>query len=102
MTEKNNGVVRDYYDEDKIKLSNTYYIFNGKKEGEYKEYWANEQLNLIRNYKNGNLEGEYKLYREDGQLNLICNYKNGNLEGKYKLYWEDGQLYLICNCKIYH
>ena len=78
MTEKNNGVVREYYDEEKIKLSNTYYIFNGKREGENKSYHydTDEQLGELYNYKNNKREGEYKFYWVDGRLHLILNYKD--------------------------
>ena len=76
-----------------------YFIFNGKKEGEYKQYDNSGKSSVICNYKNGNLEGEYKQYHENGKLCIICNYKNGKKEGEYKTYWPNGQLVRICNYK---
>ena len=35
---------------------------DGKKEGEYKEYWDNGQIALICNYVNGKKEGEDREY----------------------------------------
>ena len=76
-----------------------YFIFNGKKEGEYKEYYSNGLLDIICNYKNDKREGEYKSYYNNKQLYKICNYKNGDLEGEHKKYWANGRLYGIYNCK---
>ncbi len=76
MTEKNNGIIRKYYDEEKIKLSNTYYIFNGKREGENKLYYTDGKPYIECNYKDDILEGEYKIYYETGQLPFICKFNN--------------------------
>ena len=61
-------VVRRYYDKEKTKLYEEYYEVNGKKEGEYKQYWDNERLYNICNYIDGKINGEYKLYNENGQF----------------------------------
>ena len=62
MTEKNNGIIQEYYDLTKAKICYEFFIFNGKKEGEYKSYYENGQLYSICNYKNGKYEGEYTQY----------------------------------------
>ncbi|MAD11452.1 MAG: hypothetical protein CMC04_01855 [Flavobacteriaceae bacterium] len=66
---------------------------DGKREGEYLEYYENGQLRFKRNYKDGKLEGEYLIYYESGQLKKKNNYKNGKRDGENIHYWENGQLY---------
>ncbi len=83
MSEQKNGVIRKYYNYKEIKLWREYFEFNGKIEGEYKEYYDNGQLSLIFNYKNQKTEGKYTLYYSNGQLKKICNYKN-NIKIRYK------------------
>ena len=44
-------IVRNYYEIGELKEE--YFIFNGKKEGEYKSYYYNGQLWEVCNYING-------------------------------------------------
>ncbi len=46
---------------------------------------------------NNEREGEYKSYHENGQLEIICNYKNDKKEGGYKEYYENCKLREIHN-----
>ena len=73
-------VVRTYYDKEQTKLDEEYYEINGKKEGEYKEYYMNGNLKVICNYINNKLNGKYKLYHYNGYLDLICNYVDGKIQ----------------------
>ena len=62
-----------------------YYTYYTKpKNGEYKLWYDNGQLNIECVYKDGKLEGEYKSWHYFGQLNVECVYKDGKLEGDYK------------------
>ncbi len=99
MTEKKNGIIQEYFDLTKAKIYYEFFIFNGKKEGEYKYYYKNGQLASIYNYKNDNLEGERKTHYDNGQLYVVSNYVNNHKEGKYKRYSDNGQLKTICNYK---
>ena len=74
-------VVRTYYDHEQTKLKEEYYEINGKKEGIYKEYYNNGQLNVVCNYIDDKLNGEYKIYLCDGQLYEICNYIDNKANG---------------------
>ncbi|RXZ67942.1 hypothetical protein EPT53_10355, partial [Fusobacterium necrophorum] len=38
------------------------------REGVYKSYYANGQLEIIKNYKNGNLHGSYETFYNDGKI----------------------------------
>lgn len=92
MTKRRNCVIKIYVDIAKIDLYCEYYIFNGKMEGNYKEYYKNKQLFTICNYINGKKEGLCKKYYDNEQLYSECNYKNNKLFGKYKEYHENGEL----------
>ena len=67
-------------------------IINGKREGEWLEYWGNGQLYSQRTYKDGKYEGEYFSYYESGQLNINVNYTDGKKDGELLDYYESGQL----------
>jgi antitoxin component YwqK of YwqJK toxin-antitoxin module len=77
-----------------IKIFDTeYFIFNGKKEGEYKIYYNTCQKLSKCGYRiDGKLEGEYKEYWGNGKLNKSYNYKNGKKTGIYKEYYPTGKL----------
>ncbi len=83
------GIVRTYYDNQKTKLKEEYFEVNGKKEGEYKEYYENGQLLRICNYINEKKEGPYREYHINGALRIFCNYVNNMIKGEYKEYYMD-------------
>ncbi len=99
MTEKKNGIIKIYYRTTEIKSQIKYFIFNGKREGEYKEYHENGQLKKICNYSNDKKEGKYKQYYKNGKIYIICNYKNAKIEGIYKECYENIEIEIICNFK---
>ena len=68
-------------------------IKDGKKEGEWVEYWGNGQLMSKVSYKNGKEEGEWVGYHRNGQLSSKGSYKNGLWEGDWVEYYGDGTLY---------
>jgi antitoxin component YwqK of YwqJK toxin-antitoxin module len=83
-------------------LRSEFLIINNKREGVYKEYHDNGQLNIICNCVNGK-KGQYKQYFENGQLYMICNYVDDEYCGEFKEYSEDGQLieiYKLVNGEI--
>ena len=47
------GVIRTYHDEEKTQLKEEYFIFKYKKEGIYRRYWENGQLEEEVNYIDG-------------------------------------------------
>ena len=51
-------VVRTYHDDEKTKLREEYYEINGKKEGLYKKYYYNGQLEVICNYTDDKINGK--------------------------------------------
>ena len=51
-----------------------------KKEGLYKTYHKNGQLESEGNYVDGRMDGLWKFYHENGQLKLEGNFNDGELK----------------------
>ena len=75
-------LVREYYPYEQC-LKSEYFIVNGKKEGEYKEYYHSM------NYP---IDNETVI----GGLFIKCNYSNDKIEGEYCKYFDEGNLLIIC------
>ena len=78
-----------------IILSISLFLFScgdGIKNGEYKTYYDNGNIETVVNYKNDKLNGESKSYYENGQIKGEINYKGGKKDGISKSYSENGQL----------
>jgi antitoxin component YwqK of YwqJK toxin-antitoxin module len=71
------GVDRTYYDTEKTQLKSEVFIYNGKKEGVYKEYYEDGELLSEVNYINGKKNGIYNSYYDNGQLSSEINYIDG-------------------------
>ncbi len=92
-----------------------YYLYDGKREGEFvskhlggsiKErmfYWRGvphgeckifyiDTLHLHCSYNRGMLEGPYIVYHENGQIERSCIYANDYVANNHKVYNEDGSL----------
>lgn len=92
----NTGVIREYYNEDETRLKAEYFEINGIKEGEYKEYHIDGELQYICNYHYGIKEGECReYYYFDKQLYRISHYINNQRQGECREYWENGQIRYI-------
>ncbi len=77
-----------------IKTKTKHYFVdeNGNKQGEYKDYYYNDQLYVHTFYLNGKLHGEYKDYHNNGQLSVHSFYQNSKLHGECKSYHQNGKL----------
>ena len=89
------GVIRTYHDEEKTQLKEEYFISDNKKEGIYKSYHNNGQLNVEVNYIDGKMNEIYKSYHYNGQLNVEVNYIDDKRNGIFKSYYNNGQLCLM-------
>ena len=78
----------NYGDKSKKKLN----IINGKRNGEYTEYYPNGQLKITANYNNGDLNGAFSEYYPNGQLKITTDYSNGELDGLFIEFFENGML----------
>ncbi len=71
------------------------YYKEGKEEGEFKEWYYTGQLSSQKYYKKGKFEGEYKSWWwTNGQSCVQCYYKEGVIEGEYKSWYSNGQLWV--------
>lgn len=65
---------------------------NGVKEGPYKAYFVNGNLQMEVNYKNNQLDGIARFYYASGKLAEERAKKDGKDDGAWKLYDENGNL----------
>lgn len=86
------GKVKMYFKdhEGKVKIQRVY--DNGKKTGNYKEYYSNGQL-FIKGYTvNNKFENEFTSYYKNGELKTQGNTSEGTRTGKWKSYYPNGEL----------
>ena len=69
---------------------------HGVRQGDFKSYHENGQLEEKCTYKDGKLDGLEEWYYPNGQLMTKCTYKDGKLDGQYETYYPDGQLEEKC------
>ncbi|MDR2868109.1 MAG: hypothetical protein LBV46_01020 [Bacteroidales bacterium] len=58
------------------------------------DYYDNGQKYVEGNYKAGLRDGEWKSYFKDGQIQSEVVYQNGEKEGNYTVYHENGKPYI--------
>lgn len=78
------GKVSSKLENGQIIISGSYK--NGKKDGEWLEYFNNGQLKKKENYSSGNYDGKFESYNKDGSPVILTNYSNGKLNNNYKEY----------------
>lgn len=101
--DKNTGLynVRDYHPNGQIQMEGTYSSFDKKvkeslwcnyksntKEGEFKKWYKNGQLESKTNYRKGLRHGLHEYWYSNGKRESIQNYLNGMEEGK-TIWWND-------------
>jgi antitoxin component YwqK of YwqJK toxin-antitoxin module len=69
---------------------------SGKKQGEYKTWYSNGQLDIHCYYVDGILHGEYKWWYENGQPWVHCFYVDGKRHGEFKAWHSNGQQWEHC------
>lgn len=93
--------VRDYYENGQIQMQASYSAFDrnmkenswcnyrtNTKEGLYKKWFRNGQLEFTGSYKNGLQDGLCTSWYKNGQKECDKNWKNGQLDGNC-LYWNE-------------
>jgi antitoxin component YwqK of YwqJK toxin-antitoxin module len=63
-----------------------------KRNGTYREYFADGKLSVVENYRSGILSGTRKIYYSTGHLQREEHYDNGKMEGIQRDYSRSGQL----------
>ena len=75
------------------KLRSLVKIVNGKKSGDFKEYYANGDLELEGQYDaEGKRTGVWKEYYESGKLREVYGFQSDKWHGEYVKYYENGKL----------
>lgn len=67
-----------------------------KKTGEW-NYYLNDKVVSMENYRDGLKNGPAKRFYTTGELLEESNWKNNKLDGLYRIYYQDGKIYLECN-----
>lgn len=72
-------------------------IFNGKKQNESVEYFADGHLKYSANYENGKLHNEKKFWSSDSSHILVSqlNYHFGKLHGEQKKWYATGEIFKV-------
>lgn len=73
--------------------SDGYFLKNGKKEGKFKVYSADEKLMVEGEYINDQTEGIMKFYNEDGKVVCVQHQKRGKSDGLYTWYHDNGKIW---------
>ncbi len=67
------------------------------KQGEWKFYDHNGNLESVSSYEDGKSQGESKKYFSNGKVEKIFQYKDDKLEGYYVEYYKNGNIYMHGN-----
>lgn len=83
------GIIQEWWDmEETILKSQTLYM-DGKKNGEYKNWYMTGNLSDKGFYVNDKLHGEIKSWYASGELFNRCYYLNGMLHGEYTSWYQN-------------
>lgn len=65
-------------------------VVNGKKNGSFKTYYLNGQIEKLGYIINNRNEGEWKYYFPNGQIESFGSFRKDLPEGKWEFYYENG------------
>ena len=82
--------IEDYYSDGTLKERYQIDKETQKKDGSYKSYHSNGQLEVKTSYKMGKRDGSYKKYDKEGELRIIASLEEDNLVGDYTEYYSNG------------
>ncbi len=67
-------------------------FINGRLDGKRSMYFENQQLKLVRHYRNGIEHGWEEEFYQDGTLKQHGSFIDGKEDGKWEMYYPNGQL----------
>jgi len=85
------GLWRFWHENGQLEHESNY--VNGEREGLYRTWYENGQLKREGNYLNGEMEGLYHTWHENGELKEEGKYLNGKAEGLWRFWNEKGVRY---------
>ena len=71
----------------------TGWFYDGKKNGEWTEWYSGGQLERKGLYKHGEKTGEWLFWYENGQLYMVGSYQNDKDVGSWTIYHTNGQVF---------
>ena len=84
--ENDNGLNETYYDNGRGELKETFTKKNGKREGLYKQFFRNCQLNTEGSYTNDQRVGMFRTYYSTGEVRSEGNYSENKKNGNWTFY----------------
>ncbi|MBA7518801.1 hypothetical protein ES705_10874 [subsurface metagenome] len=66
----------------------------GKKEGEWINYYTSGEIRAKGNNKNNQREGKWLFYFENGKIEQEGNYRKGKENGLWKWYYDSGEIFI--------
>jgi antitoxin component YwqK of YwqJK toxin-antitoxin module len=85
-----NGVSTTFYPNGKI--TEVVYFRDGKKEGEWIQYFDDGKLKLKGRYINDEKDGLFTGYYPSGKISFSGTYKTGHMDGRWTFYEENGDV----------
>lgn len=70
-----------------------------KPDGEYKSYYKEGQLKIVKHFLDGQLDGVHVTYFKNGQKETEVNYLKGKMQGNWISYYENGDTSMIMPIK---
>lgn len=96
--DENGKIVQGYVFYEGIMIAEGIIDENGKKQGEWKEYYTSGKLMAEGKYKNSQRIENWKFYHENGNLEQEGKYTSrGRPDGEWIYYHENGEIYKIEN-----
>ena len=95
---KKNGLFLSFFNKnDKNKKKILCYYKDDILDGEYYEFYYNQNIKIKCNYINDKLNDKFIKNFLLNKLHIECNYKDNKKEGIYKEYFKNGDIYIECN-----
>ncbi len=92
------GLTKQFYsDTGKLRVSGNYK--NGVRDGEFKAYYPNGNLQGEVTYKDGEMNGLKEDFYKNGNVWTRQEFKNNDLDGVYEVYYENGNPQLKAKIK---
>ena len=87
----------EYYNDGKTVYATYMVNDRGHREGPYKEFTADGQLNKVLLYKDGELHGTATVYYLNGKVLSRTEFKNNSKSGLHESYHQNGCLHIRCH-----
>ncbi|MEX2369457.1 MAG: hypothetical protein WD578_00520 [Bacteroidales bacterium] len=81
------------YNERGIKVSEGIVDEQGRKRGEWKDFYESGELRASGNYSNNRQQGPWSYYFRNGTIEQRGNYLTGRFDGNWMWYYENGELW---------